>query len=394
MGEVVDTLQQYLEEDQHSTGKSISENLNDILLKLKHYDNKSRLITTIAERSEIVKYLIEGLDTKVSLFKALCPVLYSWVQHNTDQSLALVCEFIPSLIWTYLSSVGSEEPEEAESILMNLANNLSTKPGFNFRLPSIHMISVYHHPAKMQYTGGLTEASLSKGFNMEPVYSTPARDPYTSITASNRLALLTMLLEKYNQGIGDMSHASLDRYCWLCMWVCGSGMLSSAVPTNDMKCWSFSQTRFTLNGNFMTALAAGLQYCLYNGHYVVAKSALETVAIRAQYDVCAEVMLLTASLLDTIKISSVTPASKPFGIPVPQLSGTQDDTRPVRRSIIRHEDIQQLRKRVSSNEIREDSENEGGPSPASVIVDCNESSDDSDIHIAGFRGGRLQNTPV
>ena len=78
---------------------------------------------------------------------------------------------------------------------------------------------------------------------------------------------------------------------------------------------------------------------------------------------------------------------------VPQLSGTQDDTRPVRRSIIRHEDVQQLRKRISSNEIREDSENEG-PSPASVIVDCNESSDESDIHIAGFRGGRLQNTPV
>jgi hypothetical protein len=320
-------------------------------------------------------------------------VLYSWVQVNTDQSLALVCEFIPSLIWRYLSTVGNEEPEEAESILMNLANILSDKTGFSFRLPSIHMISVYHHPAKMQYTGGLTEASLSKGFNMEPVYSTPSQDPYTSVTASNRLALLTLLLEKYNQCMGDMCSASLDRYCWLCLWVCGSGMLSSAVPTKDMNCWAFSQTRFTLNRGFMTALASGLQYCLYNGHYVVAKSALETVAIRAQYDVCAEVMMLTSSLLDTIKISPVTPAAKPFGIAIPQLSGTQDDTRPVRRSIVRHEDVQLLRKRVSSTEIKEDSESEG-PSPASVIVDCNESSDDSDFHIAGFRGGRLQNTSV
>ena len=394
MGEVVETLQKYLVEDLRSPGKPISENVNKILLQLKHHDNPSGLITTLACEIEIIKLLIEGFDTKASLCKALCPVLYSWVQLNTDQSVALVCEFIPSLIWRYLSTLGTEEPEEAESILMHLSNILATKAGFSFRLPSIHMISVYHHPAKMQYTGGLTEASLSKGFNMEPVYSTPSAEPYTTITASNRLSLLTLLIEKYNQSMGDMSPASLDRFCWLCMWVCGSGMLSSAVPTKDMKCWAFSQTRFSLNRNFMTALASGLQYCLYNGHYVVAKNALETVAIRAQYDVCAEVMLLTASLLDTIKISSVTPASKPFGIPIPQLSGTQEDTRPIRRSIIRNEDIQQLRKRISStNEIKEDSENEG-PSPASVIVDCNESSDDSDIHIAGFRGGRLQNSSV
>lgn len=392
MGEVVDTLQKHLEEELRSPGKPISSNFNDILLNLKLHSNQSDLITTLAGNREVLKLLIEGLDTKVSLIRALCPVLYSWVTLNTDQSIALVCEFIPSLIWSYLSTVGTEEPEEAESILTNLANILSHKSGFSFRLPSIHMISVYHHPAKMQYTGGLTEASLSKGFNMEPVFSDATPERYSSITSSNRLSLLTLLLEKYNQSMGDMSPVSLDRYCWLCIWVCGSGMLSSAVPISDMKCWAFCQTRFTLNKNFMTALASGLQYCVYNGHFVVAKNALDTVAIRAQYDVCAEVMMLTASLLDSIKISSVTPASKPFGIAIPQLSGTQDDTRPVRRSIIRHEDVQTLKKRMSANEIREDSENEG-PSPASVIVDCADS-DDSDIHIAGFRGGRLQNTSV
>lgn len=388
----ISSLVNFLKEELQNSGNPTSKIIN-ILIEEFEKGDPEEFLKYLNENTEAVELLIECCDKNIALTRTLYRILYSWIQHNSELSHKLAFQFVPTLLWKYLSSLGCEEPEEAEAILAYLCNNLSLKTGFSFRLPSIHMISVYHHPAKMQYTGGLTEQSLSKGFNMEPVYTDNLPSKISTITSSNRLTILTFILQKYNQSYGDLCHASLVRYCWLCIWVCGSGMPCLAQSTTDLKCWSFSQTRFTLDKNFMTSLAAGLQYCIYNGHHIVAKKALDVIAGRAQYEVCAEVILLTSSLLDTIKISSVAPSSKPFGIPVPQLSGTQDDSRPVRRSIIRHGDIQQLRKRNSSKEIREDSENEN-TSPASIIVDCEDSDESSDLIIAGFRGGKLQNTPV
>ena len=391
------TLKNHLTEEIRNPGKN-SSNINEAFKQFGSVDKAEDWISVLSNDLEILTLLLKNSDSSVSLVRTLYPILYSLVQHNTDQSLGLVSQFTPTLIWQYLSSAGSDQCKQPESILMHLANKLSERSGLSFRLPSIHMISVYHHPARMQYTGGLTEASLSKSFNMDPVYSDEPgdADKYTTVNASNRLALLTLLLEKYNYSIGGMTPASLERFCWLCAWVTGSGMLPLAIPASEGKFWSFAQIRFTLNKGFMTALGAGLQFCMYNGQHAAAKAGLDILAMRAKYEVCAEVMMLTASLQDTISKSPVSPASKPFGILVPELSGTQDSTRPVRRSIVRNDDIQAVRRRVSSNEIREEGENETVEErerAASVIVEC-EDSDESDILIAGFRGGKLQNSPV
>ena len=392
MNGVVQRLTNLFTSELQSPGKSLHQ-ISEILTEIRPTEKLFEFAKTFSDKSDSIDVLIKCCDGNVGLIRVLYPTLYALVQLKSDDSLSIVCQFIPTLIWQYLSNVGSENLDEAESILMHLANTLSDKTGFSFRLPSIHMISVYHHPAKMQYTGGLTEASLSKGFNMDPVYSEAPPATFTNITAANRLTVLTLLLEKYNLILGDTVPASRERFCWLCIWVCGSGMVKSAFPSmGDMQCWSLSANRFTMGKDFMAALVSGLQYALYHGQDGVAKQALDIVAVRAEYEVSAEVMMLVASLQDTLKIAHVNPAAKPFGIQMPSLSGTQDDMKPVRRSIVRHEDIAQLRKRVSSNEIREESENEG-PSPASVIVDC-EDSDESDIHIATFRGGKLQNSMV
>ena len=391
-------LKNHLTEEIHSPGKNCS-NINNALKEYSSLDKPEDLLSVLSDDPEILTLLLTNCDSSPSLFRTLYPILFSLTQQNNEVSITHVLQFIPSLIWQYLSAVGSDECKEPEGILLHLANKLAERSGnFSFRLPSIHMISVYHNPARMQYSGGLTEASLSKGFNTEPVYSDEHEDipHYTNVTASNRLAILTLLLERYNYNMGNMVSASLERFCWLSAWVTASGMPPSVIPTTDIKSWTLSPSRFTLNKDFMTALAAGLQFCLYNGQHAAAMESLNVLTRRAQYEVSPEVMMLTASLQDTISRAAVSPASKPFGILVPELSGTQDSTRPVRRSIIRHEDIQTVRRRVSSNEIREENENdthESERSPASVIVECDDS-DESEIHIAGFRGGKLQNSSV
>jgi len=132
MGEVVDTLQKHLEEELRSPGKPISSNFNDILLNLKLHSNQSDLITTLAGNREVLKLLIEGLDTKVSLIRALCPVLYSWVTLNTDQSIALVCEFIPSLIWSYLSTLALKSLKKQSLFSQTSQTFCPTKVGLVF----------------------------------------------------------------------------------------------------------------------------------------------------------------------------------------------------------------------------------------------------------------------
>ena len=361
---------------------------------LQSEDTDDKLLEYISKDSEVINLIINTSDeVETSIFvDVFCPLFYFWIKYESKASLRLVSNFIPIMIFRFLSSIAEAETNnEVSTCILHLTNILSDKSNFGFRMPSVQMASVYHHPAKLQLTGGMTDSSVSKGFSMEPIYNESGPQNFTELTSCNRLHVLSILLQKYYYNIGSMVTESLNRLSWMSIWFVASGMPSNYFSYCDTIPYTLSSTPFTVTSEILNAILSCVHFSLFNGLSDISKIAIDAIKKRAEYEVLPEVMLTTRSLFDQIAISTVAPHVKPFGISMPQLQGTINDrsSRQVRGSFIKPDDIGVLRKRMSSADMLKEDPDERR-SPASAVVDVTDS-DESDIHIASFRGGKLQN---
>uniref|UniRef100_A0A6I8SIW1 Family with sequence similarity 126 member A n=1 Tax=Xenopus tropicalis TaxID=8364 RepID=A0A6I8SIW1_XENTR len=178
-----------------------------------------------------------GLKNKISLVSAL----YEVIQKPQSELLEPVChqlfefyrskekclgtftlQFLPELIWCYLSMSSSRELQSCgciEALLLSIYNlEIMDEQGhskiLSFTIPSLSKPSVYHEPSSIG-SMALTEGALSQHGLTRVVYSGP-HPQREMLTAQNRFEVLSFLLLCYNSVLNDMPALSLLSLCQMC----------------------------------------------------------------------------------------------------------------------------------------------------------------------------------
>lgn len=394
----IERLISHLKEEFKDPGCKVEE-VRNILVMLHESEDETPLLLQYSQSNhELFHWLTVNMESNPQIAELLYPWLYNLIQHSSLHSVYFVNQFIPTLMWLYLQSQQQEEEVKGvEACLVALHNRerVEGDRALSFRFPSIHHTSLYHQPAHIGHSGGLTEDALKNHLNMdERVYEEKRTEEINSITFSNRLGMMTYLAKRYIQHISQVSSCSLQRMCWFTLWFAASGMPWADKGSESGPQWPLAKARVHVNSETLISLLSIVQHAMYYGHSLVGEKALDAVLQRSQYEMLSDVYMMACSIKDHVAVSQVNPSFRPFGIQLPQLQGTVNDKkrRPIRSSFIRQDGRQEARRRISTDVI----DNETEPGSASVIVDLTEdvgvNSDQDDIFVAGaFKAGRLQN---
>uniref|UniRef100_F7EHM0 Family with sequence similarity 126 member A n=1 Tax=Xenopus tropicalis TaxID=8364 RepID=F7EHM0_XENTR len=248
-----------------------------------------------------------GLKNKISLVSAL----YEVIQKPQSELLEPVChqlfefyrskekclgtftlQFLPELIWCYLSMSSSRELQSCgciEALLLSIYNlEIMDEQGhskiLSFTIPSLSKPSVYHEPSSIG-SMALTEGALSQHGLTRVVYSGP-HPQREMLTAQNRFEVLSFLLLCYNSVLNDMPALSLLSLCQMCSRLCVCG-----YPRQNARKYQGIKNRIPISSEFMVQLLTGIYYSFYNGEWDAARRALDDVLYRAQLELLPEPLL-------------------------------------------------------------------------------------------------------
>ncbi|KAE8596464.1 hypothetical protein XENTR_v10016122 [Xenopus tropicalis] len=253
-----------------------------------------------------------GLKNKISLVSAL----YEVIQKPQSELLEPVChqlfefyrskekclgtftlQFLPELIWCYLSMSSSRELQSCgciEALLLSIYNlEIMDEQGhskiLSFTIPSLSKPSVYHEPSSIG-SMALTEGALSQHGLTRVVYSGP-HPQREMLTAQNRFEVLSFLLLCYNSVLNDMPALSLLSLCQMCSRLCVCG-----YPRQNARKYQGIKNRIPISSEFMVQLLTGIYYSFYNGEWDAARRALDDVLYRAQLELLPEPLLLANAI--------------------------------------------------------------------------------------------------
>uniref|UniRef100_A0A6I8SJ42 Family with sequence similarity 126 member A n=1 Tax=Xenopus tropicalis TaxID=8364 RepID=A0A6I8SJ42_XENTR len=226
-----------------------------------------------------------GLKNKISLVSAL----YEVIQKPQSELLEPVChqlfefyrskekclgtftlQFLPELIWCYLSMSSSRELQSCGCI-------------------EALLLSIYNLPSSIG-SMALTEGALSQHGLTRVVYSGP-HPQREMLTAQNRFEVLSFLLLCYNSVLNDMPALSLLSLCQMCSRLCVCG-----YPRQNARKYQGIKNRIPISSEFMVQLLTGIYYSFYNGEWDAARRALDDVLYRAQLELLPEPLLLANAI--------------------------------------------------------------------------------------------------
>ncbi|XP_037869466.1 hyccin [Bombyx mori] len=255
----------------------------------------------------------------VQILENVCTQLFSFYRSKEIQLQRFTLQFIPTLIYNYLSSVAQGKKKTyrcIETLLIGIYNfevvDENGKPKVvSFRLPSLAQSSIYHEPLSLgaQF---LTESALrrweecnTKLVNWGPL---PQVDV---INAQNRLKIVSALLFVYNRQLSLLPKLSLRHLCIAASRIVTHGF--EKKQGNDSK----RVPRIAVSPSFLLELIAGAYFAMFNEFYTLALQAVKDVDQRAQYELFPEVMIVTSAVINSLKNNaSGQPFDGPMGISV------------------------------------------------------------------------------
>ncbi|KAI5633094.1 hyccin domain-containing protein [Phthorimaea operculella] len=289
------------------------------------------------------------------MLENVCTQLFKFFRSKEVELQRFTLQFVPTLIYTYLSSVVQTNKKTyrcVETLLIGIYNcevvDEAGKPKtVSFRLPSLAQASIYHEPSSLgaQF---LTESALRRWeecntklvrwgplpqvevlhasnrlkvmaallfiYNRHLSYTKLVRwGPLPQVEvlhASNRLKVMAALLFIYNRHLSVLPKLALRHFCIAASRIVTQGF-SKKVPGQK------PTPRIPVSSHFLLELVHGAYFAMFNDFYTLALQAVKDVDRRAQYELLPEVMLVTSAVINSLKNSSTgQPLDGPMGISV------------------------------------------------------------------------------
>nr|XP_034190503.1 hyccin isoform X1 [Osmia lignaria] len=289
--------------------------------------------TTLSQDNEIVRalyVLLEERSKYSQLVDTVCDQLYNFYRSRETELQRFTLQFLPTLIYIYLNSAAHGDIKNCrsvETLLIGLYNlEIMDKSGqpkaISFRLPSLAMLSVYHEPASLA-PASLTESAVRRfeECNTKLVSWGPLQQVET-LTAQNRLKVMTALLFIYNQQLGYISKFALEQLCKVATKLVTQGFMK---PGHHQRSSYGSESSFVprllpripVSSQFLLEFLHAVYFAMYNDCWYIGTQAVEDIHNRACYETYPDVMLVTNAIRNSASSGpSGQPTDGPIGISV------------------------------------------------------------------------------
>lgn len=292
---------------------------------------------------EISKALYTVLNERAKykdLIYPVCNQLCSFYRSNEIELRRFTLQFVPMMIYLYLSSVALGDKKgcrSIETLLICIYNiEVSSDDGsakvVSFRMPVLAQASIYHeektlHPSDLRRW----EENSNKEISWGPLPS------IESINAQNRLKVMTALLFTYNQQLNQIHKPALYHLCRTTSLLVNQGFSkigghmhrpsygtdptspqsASSSPNQSSLSSSKPVPRIAINSQFLVELAHANYFAMFNEFASAAIEAVNDLHNRACYEMLPEVILVTNAIRNSLHANpSGQPSDGPMGISV------------------------------------------------------------------------------
>ncbi|XP_046444460.1 hyccin-like isoform X1 [Daphnia pulex] len=190
-------------------------------LKDAQNDGWSKALSSNSDMMEAIFSLIEEWKSNKDLFNILCIRLFGYYRESNTESKVFSLQFVPSLIYSYLSAIAQGERKDAGSMQTFLLAIYNLEAGgeaqspktHSFRVPNIAQPSIYHDTSAIA-SSSLTESALKR---LDPTNRITVKfgpHPHlNSFNAENRLPAMAALLRIYSNYLSMYSKSTLSETC-------------------------------------------------------------------------------------------------------------------------------------------------------------------------------------
>ncbi|KAG8573174.1 hypothetical protein GDO81_012317 [Engystomops pustulosus] len=252
----------------------------------------------LKEKTSLVSALYEVIQEHQSeLLEPVCHQFFEFYRSKEKNLRTFTLQFLPELIWCYLSLSTSRDLQSSgciEALLLSIYNlEIMDEQGhsklLSFTIPSLSKPSVFHEPSSIG-SMALTEGALSQHGLARVVYSGP-HPQREMLTAQNRFEVLSFLLLCYNSALNFMPAPSIRSLCHMSSRLCVCG-----YPRQHARKYIGVKNRIPVSSEFMVQLLTGIYYSFYNGEWDAARRALDDVLYRAQLELFPEPLLVANAI--------------------------------------------------------------------------------------------------
>lgn len=292
---------------------------------------------------EISKALYTVLNERAKykdLIYPVCNQLCNFYRSNEIELRRFTLQFVPMMIYLYLSSVALGDKKGCrtiETLLIYIYNiEVSSDDGtskvVSFRMPVLAQASIYHeektlHPSDLRRW----EENSNKEISWGPLPS------IESINAQNRLKVMTALLFTYNQQLNQIHKPALYHLCRTTSLLVNQGFpkasghmhrpsygtdptspqSASSSPNQTSLSISKPVPRIAVSSQFLVELAHANYFAMFNEFASAAIEAVNDLHSRACYEMLPEVILVTNAIRNSLHANpSGQPSDGPMGISV------------------------------------------------------------------------------
>uniref|UniRef100_A0A0K0FZS8 Uncharacterized protein n=1 Tax=Strongyloides venezuelensis TaxID=75913 RepID=A0A0K0FZS8_STRVS len=293
-------------------------NLEDPTVGIEDYTN---FLNQLTPNTQILIQYLTNHYTEVHLIQPIiAQILMLYYKKGVYRYFTL--QLIPSFMIIYFTALSKKQKNKTiifENFFLAIYNEeiLAYGPGSSdmekkveeIRIPSISIPSIYHDPKKLGIGNGDVSTLLYEG-EAECLFTVKI-GPYQAVekfNAESKFIVLNRLLRGINSNLSRLSQEIIGRsICILAILVTQSGFkfpesqLSSRVLGNLSELEvieDFSnRRRISVNTIFLRELICGVYFSIYNYNADFALKALESIHYRAQYEMLAEILVVTESIM-------------------------------------------------------------------------------------------------
>lgn len=263
---------------------------------------------------------LESESQYEQMLENVCIQLFSFYRSKEMQLQRFTLQFVPILIYNYLSSVAQGNKKTyrcIETLLIGLYNfevvDEAGKPKVvSFRLPSLAQSSIYHEPLSLG-SQFLTESALRRWEECNTKLVSWGPLPQVDvINAQNRLKVMSALVFIYNRQLSLLPKLALRHFCIAASRIVTQGF-NKKIAGSSIK----PVPRIPVSSNFLLELIEGSYFAMFNEFYTLAHQAVKDIDRRAQYELLPDVMLVTSAVINSLKNNPTgQPCDGPMGISV------------------------------------------------------------------------------
>uniref|UniRef100_A0A8R1HQT7 Uncharacterized protein n=1 Tax=Caenorhabditis japonica TaxID=281687 RepID=A0A8R1HQT7_CAEJA len=302
-----------------TSGAAVPSKLPD---KREENEIKKKFLNKVAPSSLFAANYISTNYTDVDLIQPIIGQILA-IYYKSGVLRLYALQFVPGFVSLYLLALSKKQQKSVslfetfltaiynEEIVKDSERGTNEKKTEDIRIPSIRHHSVYHDPAKIQIQ---TELPITRNASVTPVLHTVHFGPFPSVSkmnGENRFTVLNRILFSVNESLFEVASEIAARYvCLGTLSVCRSGfsfpetgfrskVLESESPREVIEDFS-RKPRQKVTAEFLNHLLRGCYLALFNGAADLALRAIDSIHMRAQYEMLPETLLVVNSLRNSL----------------------------------------------------------------------------------------------